>query len=93
MFVGKNRKRLEVFVSGKEVIIKNLTEQSCKDVDEVLSHILKAQAARNTKKTDFIGHNSSRSHCVVMISVTQRLLDDTVKSSKLNFGEYVIYNI
>ena len=80
---AKKRKRLEIFVSGKEVIIKHLTECVCKDVDEVLSYILRAQSARNTKATDFIGHNSSRSHCVVMIAVTQRLLDDTVKSSKV----------
>eukprot|EP01084_Bolivina_argentea_P309016 534480_1 len=84
---AKKRKHLEIFVSGKEVVIRNLTEQSCASVDEVLEYILKAQAARNTKKTDFIGHYSSRSHCVVMISITQRLLDDTVKTSKLNFGD------
>ena len=73
------------------MIIKNLTEQSCKNVDEVLSCILRAQGARNVKVTDFIGHSSSRSHLVLMISVTQRLLDDTVKASKLNFGEYVYF--
>eukprot|EP00485_Elphidium_margaritaceum_P006839 CAMPEP_0202698456 /NCGR_PEP_ID=MMETSP1385-20130828/11734_1 /ASSEMBLY_ACC=CAM_ASM_000861 /TAXON_ID=933848 /ORGANISM="Elphidium margaritaceum" /LENGTH=697 /DNA_ID=CAMNT_0049355179 /DNA_START=21 /DNA_END=2111 /DNA_ORIENTATION=- len=80
-------KRLEVFVSGKEVIIKNLMEQSCKDVDELLSFVVKAQSARKTKTTDFIGHHSSRSHCVVQIAVTQKMLDDTVKTSKLNFGD------
>ena len=89
---AKKKKRLEIFVSGKEVIVKHLTEQSCKDVDELLSYIVKAQAARKTKTTDFIGHHSSRSHCVVIISVTQRMVDDTVKSSKMNFGELINKN-
>ena len=87
----KNRKRLEILSAGKEVTVKNLTEKPCESVGDILKYIVMAQSNRAKHTTDFIGHDSSRSHCVVMISVTQRLLDDTIKFSKLNFGGIYVY--
>eukprot|EP01084_Bolivina_argentea_P137951 242951_1 len=84
---NKNRKRLEILSSGKEIRVRNLTEKQCDSVGDILKYILMAQGNRAKHTTDFIGHDSSRSHCVVMISITQRLLDDTIKMSKLNFGD------
>ena len=84
---SKNRKRLEILSAGKDVTVKNLTEKPCENVGDILKYIVMAQSNRAKHTTDFIGHDSSRSHCVVMISVTQRLLDDTIKFSKLNFGD------
>jgi len=80
-------KRLEVYTSMGEVTVKNLMEKSCASMGDVLSWIVQAQDNRKVTKTQFIGHHSSRSHCVVMINVTQRMLDDTIKTSKLNFGD------
>ena len=88
----KNRKRLEILSAGKDVRVKNLTELPCKSVGDILKFIVLAQSNRAKHTTDFIGHDSSRSHCVVMISVTQRLLDDTMKFSKLNFGGTQVHN-
>eukprot|EP01083_Nonionella_stella_P175106 608842_1 len=83
----KNRKRLEILSAGKEIVVKNCTEKQCESVNDILSYIVLAQSNRAKQTTDFIGHDSSRSHCVVMISLTQRLLDDSIKFSKLNFGD------
>ena len=83
----QKRKRLEILSASKEVTVRNLTETSCGSVSEILKLMVSAQGNRATATTDFIGHDSSRSHCVVMVSVTQRLLDDSVKFSKLNFGD------
>ncbi|ETO13512.1 hypothetical protein RFI_23859, partial [Reticulomyxa filosa] len=85
--VDNDNKRLEVYTSMGEVTIKNLTDKPCANVDDVLSWLVKAQDNRRVTKTQFIGHHSSRSHCVVIINVTQRMLDDTIKTSKLNFGD------
>jgi len=62
-------------------------KKSCANVDELLSLLVTATSNRRITPTDFIGHHSSRSHCVIIISITQRLLDDTIKTSKLNFGD------
>ena len=83
----KNRRRLEILSAGKDVSGKNLTEKPWDSVADILKLIVVAQSNRAKHTTEFIGHDSSRSHCVVMISVTQRLLDDTIKFSKLNFGD------
>jgi len=83
----KNRKRLEILSARKDVTVKNLTERACESVADILKYIVMAQGNRAKHTTDFIGHDSSRSHCVVMISVTQRLADDSIKFSKLNFGD------
>ena len=69
----KNPKRLEVFTSGKETMIKNLIESQCNTVDEVLKCIIHAQKNRQVRIHEFIGHHSSRSHCVVTINVLQRV--------------------
>ena len=84
---SKNRKRLEILSAGKEVTVKNLTEKPCQSVADILKLIVMAQSNRAKHSTEFIGHDSSRSHCVVMISVTQQMIDDTIKYSKLNFGD------
>eukprot|EP01084_Bolivina_argentea_P311084 538431_1 len=85
---NKNRKRLEILSAGKQGIrVKNLSEKSCDSVSDILKYIVLAQSNRAKHTTDFIGHDSSRSHCVVMISLTQRMLDDSIKFSKLNFGD------
>ena len=65
--------RLEVFTSGKETVIRNLSETQCHSVADVLKCIIKAQNNRKVRTTEFIGHHSSRSHCVVMITVMQRV--------------------
>ena len=69
----KGQKRLEIFTSGKETMIKNLIESQCNTVDEVLKCVYHAQNNRKVRKHEFIGHHSSRSHCVVMINVLQRV--------------------
>ncbi len=60
------KKRLEVFTAGGEVVVKNLVAKPCSGVDD-------AQKNRRVTRTQFIRHHSSRSHCIVMISVTQRV--------------------
>jgi len=84
---SSNNKKLEVYVSGKELLIKNVIEKQCQNTKDATQYIMQAMKNRHVTTTNFIGHDSSRSHCVVMLNIQQRLLDDTLKISKLNFGD------
>ena len=60
-------------------------EKPCESVGDVLKYVLLANSNRSVRRTNFLNYQSSRSHCIIIVYVTQMMLDDTLKESKLCF--------
>ena len=66
---------ISIWTYGNTVKMSGVTEIPCADLRTVLQAIVRAQRNRQTKKTKFIGHQSSRSHVVVTLRLQQDVLE------------------